>query len=697
MVFFWKRGQSRTGGQLSQKGNPMRSTSTGVAGLFALLTLITAVHAQPRTPREALRENHPEVLFWEVGGRTRIVYGVPMTAGETPAAAAEAWLALYGEIFIDGREVGGPDLRLFSTAHTLSGKTILAYTQQIDGVPVEGSSARVMTVQDGEHWRVVYASTRVARRPVGGLPDPEIAALTALRTAQEHENGRSLGTWDAPTLVAVYEDGPEAAGDARCAWKCIGSGADDARAFYVDAATGAMLAHDSLVSHANADITGTITGKKSPGVKPDRSDCSYSHATEALPLIKVEGRVGGSLVDSAFTDEDGDYVLDIDSGPDVTVKASLEWAGEAWRIINVNGDDFVPCPTATTNPVEASTVVTPPNTGVNLTLNNSPSQFATAQVNVAHGLWKTRDYVRDRVAANSLPLAGLDDVVEAFVNVSSGNGTCNARYISNCYGCNSNQPCLTFSPNESTCANTAYATWIAHEYGHYLLDIMRGISNNTDRKPFHEGWSDALAFLAYNVEKFGEDFLLANCSNQERAPLLFSPTPTFPFCRSDEYERSKLLSALWLDLKNSSLGLATTRQLHVDWMLMAEWPNVTGCTPTARHQSAAESTLLEVLEVDDNDGNLNNGTPNITAICDVFDARGISTLVCITTLTGRCRADCDHSTGTGVLDVFDYLCFQNRYSDGDPWACNCDTSTGAGVCDVFDFLCFQEAFAGGCP
>ena len=62
-----------------------------------------------------------------------------------------------------------------------------------------------------------------------------------------------------------------------------------------------------------------------------------------------------------------------------------------------------------------------------------------------------------------------------------------------------------------------------------------------------------------------------------------------------------------------------------------------------------------------------------------------------------CYADCDQSTGAGVLDVFDFLCFQNSFVNAEPYACDCDTSTGSGVCDVFDFLCFQNGFVSGCP
>jgi len=55
-----------------------------------------------------------------------------------------------------------------------------------------------------------------------------------------------------------------------------------------------------------------------------------------------------------------------------------------------------------------------------------------------------------------------------------------------------------------------------------------------------------------------------------------------------------------------------------------------------------------------------------------------------------CYADCD---GSGALDVFDFLCFQDAFVLGDPYA-DCDGST---VLDVFDFLCFQDLFVAGCP
>ncbi|MFG0284973.1 MAG: hypothetical protein ACF8R7_11170 [Phycisphaerales bacterium JB039] len=55
-----------------------------------------------------------------------------------------------------------------------------------------------------------------------------------------------------------------------------------------------------------------------------------------------------------------------------------------------------------------------------------------------------------------------------------------------------------------------------------------------------------------------------------------------------------------------------------------------------------------------------------------------------------CYADCD---GSGSLDFFDFLCFQDAFGTGDPYA-DCD---GSGSLDFFDFLCYQNEFAAGCP
>jgi hypothetical protein len=61
-----------------------------------------------------------------------------------------------------------------------------------------------------------------------------------------------------------------------------------------------------------------------------------------------------------------------------------------------------------------------------------------------------------------------------------------------------------------------------------------------------------------------------------------------------------------------------------------------------------------------------------------------------------CLADFDQSTGVGVLDIFDFLAFQDAFVNGSSKACNFNISTGVNNCDIFDFLGFQNAFVAGC-
>jgi len=58
----------------------------------------------------------------------------------------------------------------------------------------------------------------------------------------------------------------------------------------------------------------------------------------------------------------------------------------------------------------------------------------------------------------------------------------------------------------------------------------------------------------------------------------------------------------------------------------------------------------------------------------------------------RCPANCDGSTTAPVLNVNDFLCFQNKFASGDCYA-NCDGSSVAPVLNVNDFLCYLNLYA----
>lgn len=80
----------------------------------------------------------------------------------------------------------------------------------------------------------------------------------------------------------------------------------------------------------------------------------------------------------------------------------------------------------------------------------------------------------------------------------------------------------------------------------------------------------------------------------------------------------------------------------------------------------------------------------------IYGISGDFVIRAIVETVATCYPDCDQSSGPGVLDILDFLCFGNRFQAGDPYACDCDTATGMGVCDVLDFLCFGNRFHAGC-
>lgn len=65
------------------------------------------------------------------------------------------------------------------------------------------------------------------------------------------------------------------------------------------------------------------------------------------------------------------------------------------------------------------------------------------------------------------------------------------------------------------------------------------------------------------------------------------------------------------------------------------------------------------------------------------------------TLLVLCYANCDNSTTPPILNIFDYVCFLNRFSAGNS-AANCDASTTVPLLTVSDFTCFLNRFAAGC-
>ena len=92
-------------------------------------------------------------------------FGKPMTVAPTPTEAAQAWLTDHGAAL----GVPDPDLRIErNNVVGVSGRTVVAYRQFLNGLPVEYGIARLL-VREDRLSRVVFAAARLARPPKGGF------------------------------------------------------------------------------------------------------------------------------------------------------------------------------------------------------------------------------------------------------------------------------------------------------------------------------------------------------------------------------------------------------------------------------------------------------------------------------------------------------------------------------------------------
>jgi hypothetical protein len=81
---------------------------------------------------------------------------------------------------------------------------------------------------------------------------------------------------------------------------------------------------------------------------------------------------------------------------------------------------------------------------------------------------------------------------------------------------------------------------------------------------------------------------------------------------------------------------------------------------------------------------------------ELWKSPGVALLVPAQVPAAACYPNCDGSTAPPVLNINDFICFQNQFAAGESYA-NCDNSTAPPVLNVNDFICFQNQFASGCP
>jgi hypothetical protein len=543
---------------------------------------IEGVGELPAGADELLRM-YPGARVQQDQGRVHIIYGVPMTPGLTAHDAATSFIQLHGAAF------GAGNLQLaedWSADFGDGSSTVFCYQQHIAGIPVEYGVLKVL-VHNGPVPQVTYAAGILAAVPEGFTGTPALSAKDASGILRSMEAWKNVPTWSAPQLV-IYQG----TGDwvkPVLAWKISGDDPNPAatfhRTFFLDANTGALMKIRDDVNYT--DVTGTIQGKGSPGLLPD--EATNPPALLNVPVMRAS-IAGGN---NAYTDTSGNFTIPNSGTTPVNVSCGVNGTG-AGQWVNVVPTGASPITAILNN-------VTPPGPA-NLVLNPTPAEQLTAQVNAFICVTLTHDYFKGHAPT----FTRLDLAIPANTGVS---GTCNAFYQNNT---------VNFYNSGGGCPNTAYTTVISHEYGHFIVAHLGPTGAGLAQNAFGEGYGDTNAAMIWDDGVTGRDFF--GPGTHVRDPI--ADDIQYP-CSQEIHTCGEVLSGVWWRTRTamgafygSQQGLDLTRNLEVKWSLIT-----TGGPDNSN--AAGPSTAIEVLTADDNDGNINNGTPNYSRICSSFSAHNI--------------------------------------------------------------------------
>jgi len=171
---------------------------------------------------------------------------------------------------------------------------------------------------------------------------------------------------------------------------------------------------------------------------------------------------------------------------------------------------------------------------------------------------------------------------------------------------------LNFYAASTNCVNTGYSTVIVHEYGHFMVH-QRGLAQHA----FGEGFSDSQSIIYFGDPILGRNFFWSGLDvrNPDEANIQYP-------CVGQVHHCGQILGGLWWRLRQGliqiygeSQGASLAQELHTNWFLATSG----GLGMNAAHLS----TVLEILTVDDDDANLENGSPHSQLICQVAQSHSL--------------------------------------------------------------------------
>lgn len=460
-------------------------------------------------------------------------------------------------------------------------KVTIALDQVIGGIPVEDARVNVLFTNQGEMLSLHSTAApsfenRSTQATLKGETATRVAAIAF--AAEQKMSPTSIGK---PSLVFAHVDDQESR-RWTLAWQVdvqlVATGVTPVGHLYtIDAHTGMILKTAESVHFF--DVNGTIATMATPGTSADRT--ANPPVQMVMPYARVTGSGGAGTV---IADENGDFNFPgVNSAIDITV----EYRG---TFSNANHDQGADHVTTFTN--------VQPNSNPTLVMNTAATEYVTAQANAYIGTTKLRDWIRSRIPGD----ATADFLAPANCNIDD---SCNAFFNGNS---------TNYYNQAGSCNNTAFSVIVTHEMGHWL-NVQYGTGNGSDG--MGEGNADVFGLYQYDDATMGRFFFTNGGSVRTGTNTRQFCGDTSPGCFGQVHTDGEVwMGAAWkireeLDASlGNSLGDMTADLLFLGWM-------------NAYNQTGIRSIIeTQWLILDDDDGNIGNGTPNYQAINTGFELQG---------------------------------------------------------------------------
>ncbi len=345
----------------------------------------------------------------------------------------------------------------------------------------------------------------------------------------------------------------------------------DEREIFVDAQTGEVLLDRSVLRHVDAG--GVIKGR----LPEDNLPYSIGATFVDYPLSGLS--VFSPIAGETLTNVAGEFTFDLAPGGSTFFTAALD--GPLITVLDQSGPSAAYLGVVSTS--------SPP---VEVIFNEIASELGTAEVAGFSIVTRSYDWLFD--------LSPDFDPIQAPVTV-------NVNFTGSCFAFYSPIfSSLNFAQSSVACANTAYGTVIAHEYFHHLQNQLVAVS-----PPYAEAMADTFAAFLLDSPLIGQDF------NGPGTVLRDLSEPhQYPAASADPAEEGLPLAAAFWSLRENletTLGATDGRRLTAELWLASQL--LSG--------GVVDSTIVDdLIMIDDDDGDLSDGTPHATEIIAAFAAHG---------------------------------------------------------------------------